>query len=62
MKTDSMVRNKRVAASVKASMAFEGLKPSAYAQKVGDRYLKGTISGQGAITIIRAKHSSKFGR
>lgn len=63
MKTKALaVRNKRVATSVKASMDFEGLKPSVYAQKVGEHYLKGTISSQDAIAKIRAKHSSKFGR
>ena len=56
------VLNNRVATSVKASMDFEGLKPSVYAQKFGEHYLKGTISGQDAIAKIRAKHSSKFER
>ncbi len=63
MKTKaSAVSNKRVATSVKASMDFEGLKPSVYAQKVGEHYLKGKISSQDAIAKIRAKHSSNFGR
>ncbi|MDD2216488.1 MAG: antitoxin VbhA family protein [Eubacteriales bacterium] len=58
----STVINKRVAASVKASMDFEGLRPSAYAQKIGERYLEGEISSQDALAKIRAKHASKFGR
>ena len=51
-----------MANSVKASMGFEGLKPSLYALKVGQCYLKGTISSQDAIAKIRAKHSSKSRR
>ncbi|MEA1960441.1 MAG: antitoxin VbhA family protein [Bacillota bacterium] len=63
MKTKaSTVVNSRVASSVKASMDFEGLKPSAYAQKVGQYYLEGKISSQDAIAKIKAKHTSKFGR
>lgn len=54
--------NKRVASSVKASMDFEGLKASAYAQKIGEHYLEGKISGQDARAKIKAKHASKFGR
>ena len=53
--------NKQVAASVKASMDFEGLKPSAYAQKIGEDYLEGKISSRDAIVKIKAKHASKFG-
>jgi hypothetical protein len=63
MKTKaSTITNKRVAPSVKASMDFEGLRPSAYAQKIGERYLEGEISSQDALAKIRAKHASKFGR
>ncbi|MEQ8200539.1 MAG: antitoxin VbhA family protein [Syntrophomonadaceae bacterium] len=63
MKTKaSTVINKRVASSVKASMDFEGLKPSAYAQKIGERYLGGEINSQEALAKIKAKHTSKFGR
>jgi hypothetical protein len=63
MKTKaSTITNKRVASSVKASMDFEGLRPSAYAQKIGERYLEGEISSQDALAKIRAKHASKFGR
>lgn len=58
----STVINKRVASSVKASMDFEGLRPSVYAQKIGERYLEGEISSQDALAKIRAKHASKFGR
>lgn len=57
----STVINKRVASSVKASMDFEGLRPSAYAQKIGERYLEGKISSQDALAKIKAKHAPKFG-
>lgn len=43
-------------------MEFEGLKPSAYAKKIGDCYLEGKISGKDAREKIKAKHVSKFGR
>jgi hypothetical protein len=42
-----------MANSVKASMGFEGLKPSVYAQKVGQCYLKGTISSQVALRPLK---------
>lgn len=58
----STITNKRIASSVKASMEFEGLKPSLYAQKIGALYLEGKISGQDALAKIKAKHTSKFGR
>lgn len=58
----STVVNKRVASSVKASMDFEGLKPSVYAQRIGQHYLEGKISSRDAIAKIKAKHASKFGR
>lgn len=53
---------KRVATSVKASMSFEGLKPSKYAQKIGEHYLHGRITSEHARAKIREKHSSKFNR
>jgi hypothetical protein len=53
----SSVVKRRVASSVKASMDFEGLKPSAYAQKIGAYYLDGKKE---ALAKIRAKHASKF--
>lgn len=56
----SSVVKRRVASSVKASMDFEGLKPSAYAQKIGAYYLDGKINSQEALAKIRAKHASKF--
>jgi hypothetical protein len=58
----SPVNNKRIASSVKASMEFEGLQPSAYAQRIGEHYLKGKISSREALEKIKAKHASKFGR
>lgn len=63
MKTKtSSVNHKRIASSVRASMEFEGLKPSAYAKKIGDCYLEGKISGKDAREKIKVKHVSKFGR
>ena len=54
----SPVNNRRVASSVKASMEFEGLKPSAYAQKMGEQYLEGKISSKDALDKIKAKHAT----
>jgi hypothetical protein len=54
--------NKRVISSVKASMEFEGLRPSVFAQKIGEYYLKDKISSHDAVAKIKAKHASKFGR
>jgi hypothetical protein len=58
----SKVYHKRVAASVKASMNFEGLKPSKYAEKIGEHYLHGKITSEDARAKIREKHASKFDR
>lgn len=57
-----VVEHKRVASSVQASMEFEGLKPSAYARRIGENYLEGKISSQHAREKIRAKHASSFGK
>lgn len=63
MKTKtSSVNNRRVVSSVKASMEFEGLKPSAYAQRIGKHYLEGKINSKDALEKIKAMHVSKFGR
>jgi len=45
--------NKRVISSVKASMEFEGLRPSVFAQKIGEYYLKDKISSH--VTTNRIK-------
>lgn len=50
----------KVISSVKASMAFEGLKPSLQAQAIGKEYLEGKISGKVAAARIKESHSSKF--
>lgn len=55
------VVSKRVASSVKASMGFEGLMPSAFAEKIGKDYLQGKINSQDARAKIKEKHASKFG-
>jgi hypothetical protein len=62
MKVPKNSTNNRVISSVRASMAFEGLKPSTYAQAVGKRYLEDKISSGEAVASIKARHSSKFGR
>lgn len=54
------LNTKRVIASVGASLAFEGLKPSMHAQSVGKRYLEGKISSSEAIAKVKAKHVSNF--
>jgi hypothetical protein len=51
-----------VISSVKASMEFEGLRPSVFVQKIGEYYLKDKISSHDAVAKIKAKHASKFGR
>ena len=57
----SKVYHKRVAASVKASMNFEGLKPSKYAENW--RALPSwKIISEDARAKIREKHASKFDR
>jgi len=52
----------RVIANVQASMAVEGLKPSAKAQVIGKKYLEGKISSKEAITKIKIQHSASFGK
>lgn len=51
----------RVIASVQASMAVEGMKPSAKARVIGKQYLEGKISSKDAVTKIKLQHSAKFG-
>jgi len=57
-----VLKNTRIISSVGASMAFEGLKPSAHAQAIGKQYLEDKISSREAIARIKESHSSKFGR
>lgn len=56
------VDNKRIFASIKASMGFEGLKPSAYAEKACQEYLAGKKSSAEALAQIKAKHAPNFGK
>ncbi|GAB6172181.1 hypothetical protein JCM15765_16590 [Paradesulfitobacterium aromaticivorans] len=56
------LKSTRVISSVRASMAFEGLKPSAHAQTIGKQYLEDKISSREAVARIKARHASKFGR
>ncbi len=52
----------RVIANVHASMAVEGMEPSAKARVIGKQYLEGKISGKEAVTKIKMQHSAKFGK
>ena len=61
-KTPRVATNNRVISGVRASMAFEGLKPSTHAQAIGKRYLEDKISSVEAVAGIKARHASKFGR
>ncbi len=49
-------RVNKALASVHASMAMEGLKPSKAAVALGKQYLEGKISGQEAISKVKARH------
>jgi len=51
----------RVIANVQASMAVEGMKPSAKAQAIGKQYLEGKISSKEAVAKIKMLHAAKFG-
>jgi len=55
-------KTKRVIESVGASMAFENLKPSKYAQVVGKQYLEDKISSSEAVAKVKEKHAHRFGR
>lgn len=61
-KTSGVATNNRVISGVRASMAFEGLKPSTHAKTIGKRYLEDKISSGEAVAGIKARHASKFGR
>ncbi len=61
-KTPRVATNNRVISGVRASMAFEGLKPSTHAKTIGKRYLEDKISSGEAVAGIKAMHASKFGR
>jgi len=47
---------KKAIASAKASMAFEGLKPSKQAVALGRQYFEGKISSKEVITRVKALH------
>jgi hypothetical protein len=49
-------RVNKALASVHASMAMEGLKPSKATVDLGRQYLEGKINGQEAISRIKARH------
>lgn len=52
----------RVISNVQASMAIEGMKPSAEAQSIGKQYLEGKISSNEAVAKIKMQHAAKFGK
>lgn len=52
----------RVIANVRASMAIEGMNPSAKARVIGKQYLEGKISSREAVTKIKMQHSANFGK
>ena len=56
------IKTKKVIKSVGASLAFEGLKPSRYAQAVGKQYLENKISSSEAVAKVKERHASRFGR
>ncbi len=58
----SSVKTKRVIRSVRASLEFEGLKPSRHAQAVGKQYLEDKISSREAVTKVKERYASRFGR
>jgi len=55
--TKAIAENKRISAGVKASLAFEGLKPSAFADEVCAEYLEGKITSTEALARITARHA-----
>ena len=56
LETQGKKRVNKALASVHASMAMEGLKPSKVTVALGRQYLEGEISGQEAISKVKAKH------
>ena len=61
MKTTQKPRSpEKIVSSVKASMAFEGLKPSLQAPEIGKEYLEGKITSEVAAIRIKENHTSKF--
>ena len=59
-RSKASAEHKRISASVKASMAFEGLKPSAYAEKICAKYLEGKISSTETLELITVQHAPNF--
>jgi hypothetical protein len=59
--TEASGRIERVMASVHASMAVEGLRPSKRCIVLGKQYLEGKIHGQEAIAKVKARHRISAG-
>ena len=49
---------RKALASVNASMAVEGLRPSRKTVSLGRKYLEGKITSQEAINKIKAQHTT----
>lgn len=58
VKVKVKVKVRKALASVNASMAVEGLKPSKTTIALGRQYLEGKISSQEAIARVKAKHQA----
>jgi cell filamentation protein len=58
--TKAIAENTRISASVKASLVFEGLTPSAGADEVGAEYLEGKITSTEAMARITARYAPSF--
>lgn len=54
-------RVKKALASVNASMAVEGLKPSKATVALGRQYLEGKINAQDAIAKVKARYLKSTG-
>jgi hypothetical protein len=50
---------KKALASVNASMAVEGLKPSRKTMALGKQFLEGKVSIQEAVDRVKAQHLTK---
>jgi hypothetical protein len=53
---------RKAIASVNASMAVEGLKPSKTAESLGRQYLEGKITADEAITKAKARFTAATGK
>ena len=47
---------KRTESNTKATLSFEGLESSKFATKIGEYYLRGLLSGEEALRLIKKQH------